>query len=289
MSGSKSLRASVQAREFLQAPGAYDALTAKIIENEGFDAVYMTGYGTAASFGLPNIGLLTMTEMVGNAGRIADAVEIPVIADADTGYGNPINVVRTVKEYEKAGVAAIHIEDQHWPKRCGHMSGKRVIPAADMVEKIRAAVDARKSEEFLIIARTDAIATDGFEAAIERGAMYAEAGADVLFVEAPTSVEQMKQIPGRLAQVPNLVNLAPRTPNLPAKELAAMGFTIAIYPGVCMAAAVAACTEEVKRIKTSGSQRNLSDWIASFAQMNDFLGESKFAEMEQRYKGDESD
>ncbi len=180
--------------ELVQAPGVYDALSAKIVEARGFNAVYMTGYGTSAGqLGLPDLGFITMTEMVLNAGRIADAVEIPLIADADTGYGNPINVIRTVREYEKAGVAAIHIEDQTWPKRCGHMAGKSVIEVKEMVGKIKAAVDARRNEDFLIIARTDAIATDGFDQAIERGHLFAEAGADVLFIEAPGTASRWRR------------------------------------------------------------------------------------------------
>ena len=167
------------------APGAFDPLSARLVEEAGFPAVYMTGFGTSAALiGRPDVGLLTMTEMVGNAGRIAACVDIPVIADADTGYGNPLNVIRTVGAYEAAGVAGIHIEDQVAPKKCGHMEGKLVIPAEEMAEKVRAAVEARTQPEFVIIARTDARAVEGLERALERGRMYREAGADVLFIEA---------------------------------------------------------------------------------------------------------
>jgi len=275
----------IKSRELILAPGVYDALTAKIVEAQGFDAVYMTGYGTsAAMFGLPDIGLLTMTEMVDNAARIADAVDIPIIADADTGYGNPINVVRTVREYEKAGVAAIQIEDQTWPKRCGHMAGKSVIDAGEMVGKIRAAVDARKNSKLLIIARTDAIATHGFNHAIERGQMYSEAGADILFIEAPVSGEQLEKIPGLLSPSPVLLNLAPRTPNLSLDQIRSMGFAIAIYPGVCLAAVIAGCTEEVKRIKETGKQREFADWLQAFLDLNNFLGADYYNDLEQKYK-----
>jgi len=172
------------------APGCYDALGARLIEEAGFSAVYMSGFGTSAGLlGRPDVGLTSMTEMVDNARRIVDAVDLPVIADADTGYGNPINVLRTVKEYERAGVAALHIEDQVAPKKCGHMEGKQVVPVAEMVEKVRAAVDARISSDLLIIARTDARAVEGLDAAIERAGRYREAGADILFIEAPQSVE----------------------------------------------------------------------------------------------------
>ncbi|MFA5065248.1 MAG: isocitrate lyase/PEP mutase family protein [Dehalococcoidia bacterium] len=275
----------IRAKEPILAPGVYDALTAKIVEAQGFDAVYMTGYGTSASmFGFPDIGLLTMTEMADNAARIADAVEIPVIADADTGYGNPVNVVRTVRQYEKAGVAAIQIEDQTWPKRCGHMAGKSVIDAGEMIGKIRAAVDARKNSKLLIIARTDAIATHGFDHAIERGHMYAEAGADVLFIEAPVNMDQLEKIPGLLAPSPILLNLAPRTPNLSLDQIRSMGFAIAIYPGVCLAAVIAGCTEEVKRIKDTGKQREFGDWLQAFLDLNNFLGVNYYNDLEQKYK-----
>ncbi len=225
-----------------------------------------------------------MTEMVLNAGRIADAVEIPLIADADTGYGNPINVVRTVREYEKAGAAAIHIEDQTWPKRCGHMAGKSVIGAEEMVGKIKAAVDARKNQDFLIIARTDAIATNGFDHAIERGHLFAEAGADIVFIEAPSDREQVEKVPKLVTERPLLLNLGPRTPNFSADEIRNFGYAVVIYPGVCLAAAITGCIEEVKRIKDTGKQRDFADWIQSFMELNAFLGVPHYQELEQRYK-----
>ena len=188
------LRELLARPEPLVAPGAYDALSARLVEQAGFDVVYMTGFGTTASLaGRPDVGLLTGTEMVDNARRIAAAVDVPVIADADTGYGNAINVVRTVQAYEQAGVAGIHLEDQVMPKKCGHMSGKAVIPADEMAGKIRAAVEARRDPDFLLIARTDAAAVEGLAAAIDRGRAYADAGADVLFVEAPTSEDDIAQ------------------------------------------------------------------------------------------------
>jgi len=183
-----TLRQLLAGNEPVVAPGAYDALTARIIEQAGFPAVYMTGFGTSASLlGRPDVGLLTMTQMVDNARRIAQAVDVPVISDADTGYGNPLNVIRTVQEYERAGVSAIHIEDQIMPKKCGHMENKQVIASAEMEEKIRAATEARATDDFLIIARTDSRAVEGFESALRRARAYREAGADVLFVEAPQS------------------------------------------------------------------------------------------------------
>lgn len=271
--------------ELVQAPGVYDALSAKIVEARGFNSVYMTGYGTSAGqLGLPDLGFITMTEMVANAGRIADAVEIPLIADADTGYGNPINVIRTVREYEKAGVAAIHIEDQTWPKRCGHMAGKSVIDVNEMAGKIKAAVDARRNEDFLIIARTDAIATDGFDQAIERGHQFAEAGADIIFIEAPADREQVAKIPQLLTERPLLLNLGPRTPNFSVEEITGFGYAVVIYPGVCLAAAITGCTEELNRIKETGKQRDFGDWIQSFMELNAFLRVPYYQELEQRYK-----
>ncbi len=285
MEQSKNLRKLLEVSDIVSAPGAYDALTAKIIADAGFSAVYMTGYGTsAAHFGLPDMGFLTMTEMVENASRMADAVSVPLIADADTGYGNPLNVIRTVREYEKAGVSAIHIEDQVWPKRCGHMSGKKVIEAADMVEKLKAAVDTRKHEDFLIIARTDSIATHGFDHAIERAHMYAEAGADVIFIEAPRTKEDMEKIPRLVPEKPHLINLAPLTPNLGIDELKNMGFSIVLYPGVCLAAAIAACMEEVRRIAETGRQRDFQDLVTSFAELNNWLKAQEYAGLEQKYK-----
>jgi len=282
-----NLKKVIENGEFVQAPGVYDALTARIAEANGFNAVYMTGYGTSAShFAYPDIGLLTMTEMVENACRIAAAVQIPLIADADTGYGNPINVVRTVREYEKAGAAAIHIEDQAWPKRCGHMAEKKVIDASEMIGKIKAAVDTRRDENFLIIARTDALATHGFEHAVERGQMYAEAGADILFIEAPVSREQVEKIPQLLTSKPLLLNLAPRTPNFSMQELKDMGYAIAIYPGVCLTGAITGCIEELRRLKETGKQRNFEDFFQSFIEMNNFLGLQSYTDLERKYKSD---
>mgnify|MGYP001223990100 CR=1 FL=1 len=281
---STKLRNMIENGEFVQAPGAYDALGARIIEDHGFNAVYMTGYGTcAAHFAYPDVGLLTMTEMVENARRITSAVQIPVIADADTGYGNPVNVVRTVKEYEKAGVSAIHLEDQIWPKKCGHMEGKKVIPADEMVGKIKAALDARQDENFLIIARTDVLAVDGFDAAIERGHMFAEAGADILFIEAPVDREQVSRIPKLFDSKPLLLNLAPKTPNLSVQEMKDMGYAMALYPGTCLAGTLAGCIGEVRKLRETGKQTDFKDMAKTFSEINKFLGASHYADLEKRY------
>lgn len=288
MEESKMLNDMIKNGDFIMAPGAYDALTARIIESEGFNAIYMTGFGTSAfHFGLPDRGLLTMTEMVQNANRIVNAINVPLIADADTGYGTVINVDRTVKEYEKAGVAAIHIEDQVWPKRCGHMLGKEVIDENEMVSKLKAAVEARKNPDFLIIARTDAIATHGFDHAIERAHLYAEAGADIIFVEAPKTKNQLRKIPKLFNKKPLLINMGPRTPNLPVEELKEMGYAIAIFPGVCLAAAILACREDVRLLKETGRQREFKEVLQSFAELNEFLGVPYYNELEKKFDASE--
>lgn len=256
-----SLKKMIDSKQLVEAPGVYDALTARMAEAKGFPAVYVTGYGTSAAlFGYPDIGLLTMTEMVESAKRIADAVSVPVIADADTGYGNPVNVYRAVREFEKAGVSSIHIEDQEWPKRCGHMSGKKVISAEEMVGKIKSALDARNSADFLIIARTDALAVHGFGHAVERANLYADAGADMVFIDAPTSREQVEKIPALVRSKPSVINLGPLTPNLPARELKEMGYAVVIYPGICLASMVNSLIEELDRVKRNGAQRDYSEW-----------------------------
>ena len=285
MPSAAKLRNLLKKDGMVVAPGAYDALTAKIVQSQGFPAVYMTGYGTSVStLGLPDLGFLTMTEMTRHAGQMADAVDIPLIADADTGYGNPMNVFRTVREYEKAGVAAIHIEDQVWPKRCGHMAGKNVIEAGEMAAKIRAAVDARRDGGLVIIARTDALAVKGMDDAIKRAELYWEAGADVLFVEAPRTREEMAEIPRRLEGRPVLINMAPLTPNLPTAELEEMGYKLAIFPGVCLAAAIYAVNQETRKLKTQGQQTDFSEWIQSFSELNEWLEARKFIDMETKYK-----
>ena len=225
-------------------PGATDPLAVRLVEQAGFEGVYLTGGGFSRANGYPDIGLMTMSEIVAWIARCVDTVEIPVIADMDTGYGNALNVARAVREYERAGVAAFHIEDQVSPKKCGHYEGKALIPAEEMAGKIAAAVDARLDGELAIIARTDAIAVEGFDAAIARMGAYLEAGADVAFVEAPQNGEQMARIPGAVA-APALVNVfaGGKTPALPASELETMGYKLGIYPSQTQRAAIKAISE----------------------------------------------
>ena len=215
------------------APGAYDCITARLVARAGFDAVYMTGAGTAATLGYPDFGLVTMSEMVGNARRIAAAVAIPIVADADTGYGNELNVVRTVREYEAAGVAAIHIEDQGFPKKCGHLDDKEIVPREDWLAKIRAAAGARRDPDFLVIARTDARAVAGFDEAVARANAAIAAGADMAFVEAPQTLEEVALVPRRV-DGPCLLNVVRggKTPELDLGEAERMGYKLAIVPGL---------------------------------------------------------
>jgi 2-methylisocitrate lyase-like PEP mutase family enzyme len=280
------LRWLIGADRCVIAPGVADALAARLVALEGFEAVYMTGFGTSLTrLGMPDVGLLTATEMVDNAGRIVDASGLPVVADADTGYGNPINTRRTIRDYEKAGVAGVHIEDQVWPKRCGHLAGKRVIPTAEMVAKIKAACDARHDADFVIIARTDAIAVEGIESALERGARYREAGADMLFIEAPVGRAQVERVANHFKGVPLLYNMAAsgKTPDLSADELGALGFRLAIYPNWVILAAIPAMQRLLRELKRTGSIAHLRSEVATFKQFTDIAGLSEVQELERRY------
>lgn len=242
MSKASELRELLGQDGIITAPGAYDCITARMIEQAGFSAVYMTGAGTAAALGYPDYGLVTMSEMVENAGRIAAAVKTPVIADADTGYGNELNVVRTVREYEQRGVSGIHIEDQGFPKKCGHLENKAIITLEDYLSKIRAAVSARRDRDFLIVARTDARAVLGFEEAIRRANASLHAGADMAFVEAPESLEEVAAVP-RLVHGPCLLNMVwrGRTPDVAIDDAQAMGYKLAILPVLLFNAVVGVC------------------------------------------------
>jgi 2,3-dimethylmalate lyase len=239
------------------APGAYDGFSARLIEAAGFRAVYMTGAGTAGShLGQPDLGLTTLTEMATHAAHLASAVSLPLIADADTGYGNVLNVVRTVREYERAGVAGLHIEDQVAPKKCGHIAGKQVIPAREFADKIRAAAEYRTDPDLVIIARTDARAIHGLDDAIERAGLYAEAGADVIFVEAPETEAEIERV-AREVKTPLLANMVAggKTPSLTVSHLERLGFKLVIFPGLCMSAAVTAIEAALRHLKAMGTDR----------------------------------
>ena len=246
-------RERLRADGMITAPGAYDCITARLVEQAGFAAVYMTGAGTAATLGYPDYGLVTMSEMTANAGRLAAATTLPVIADADTGYGNELNVVRTVREYERRGVAGIHIEDQGFPKKCGHLEDKVVIPLSDYLAKIRAAASAKRDPDFLLIARTDSRAVLGFEEAIRRANAALEAGADMAFVEAPQTREEVAAIP-RLVGGPCLLNVVWRgkTPDISLDDAQSMGYKVAILPALLFTAVIGvsdAMLEELRRTR----------------------------------------
>jgi carboxyvinyl-carboxyphosphonate phosphorylmutase len=284
--GPQRLRELLSSDELILAPGVFDGLGARLVEQAGFPAVYMTGFGTAAALlGRPDVGLLTMSEMVENAARIAAACDLPVIADADTGYGNSLNVIRTVQEYERAGVAAIHIEDQVAPKKCGHMEGKQVIAASEMEAKIRAAVAARRSPEFVIIARTDARAVEGLAAAIERARRYREAGADVLFVEAPENEDEIATVARKLDDVPLLFNWAEggRTPPIDHATLAALGFKIVIFPIATLLGTTAWIRGALAEIRGAGTPLPILDDLPRFAEFLDFIGLPEIRDLEQRF------
>jgi carboxyvinyl-carboxyphosphonate phosphorylmutase len=270
----RRLRKRLQEKEILVAPGAHDVLTARIIEMTGFDAVYMTGYGTSASLiGQPDVGLLTQTEMFERAINIVNAVEVPVIADADNGFGNAINVQRTVRLYEKAGVACVQLEDQVSPKKCGHMMGRELITMQEMVGKIHAAVDARENEDFMIMARTDARTEFGIEAAIERGKAYEEAGADLLFIESPETEEEMKTITTSF-NVPVLANMIEhgRTPLLSAQKLEDIGYDLVIFCVSSTYAAAKAVQDLMNTLKAEGTTEGFMDRMIPFEKFNRMIG-----------------
>lgn len=249
---SRALRELLNAGGMIRAPGVYDAITGKLAEQAGFPCLYMTGAGTAMSRGYPDFGLLTLTEMAANASMIARAVAVPVIADADTGYGNELNVTRTVREYERGGVAGLHIEDQVMPKRCGHLDGKEVVSRAEFVAKIRAAVAARADPDFVVIARTDARTGEGLDEAVSRVNAALEAGADVAFIEAAATMDEVAAIPG-LVHGPCLLNIvvAGKTPDIGLGDAEAMGYRLAIMPSLLLSTVMNACDAVLQTVRTT--------------------------------------
>jgi len=275
MTPRQRMRSLIARRGYTMAPGAYDTLTARLVEQAGFEAVYLTGGGYSRANGYPDLGLLTLSENVRFIALTVEAVGIPVIADADTGYGNAINVIRTVREYEKSGVAAFHIEDQVSPKKCGHYEGKEVIGTAEMVGKIHAAVDTRRDPDLVIIARTDARAIEGLRAAIDRVNAYLEAGADVGFVEAPQNVEELR-IVGRNVQGPSLVNVfeGGKTP---------MVFRLGIYPSQTHRAAIRAAQRVLAALREDGDTHRIEAELATFQEREDAVGTDRWRALEQKY------
>lgn len=266
-------------------PGVANALTARIVADQGFAAAYVTGAGIANTFlGVPDIGLVTVTEVAEHVAAIRAVFAGPLVVDADTGFGNPLNMVRTVELLERAGADALQIEDQVFPKRCGHFAGKQVIPAAEMVEKVKAAVDTRRDRDLLIIARTDAIAPEGYDAAIERAAAYHEAGADVTFVEAPTSMEQIADIPRRLPwpQLANIV-LGGRTPELPNQKLKELGYAGVIYANVALQAAVKGMQAALGELRRKGHMGDATDMVADFSERQRLVHKDDYDALERKY------
>jgi len=280
----QNMRRLIERTHYTMVPGAYDTLTARLVEQAGFDAIYLTGGGYSRANGYPDLGLLTLSENVRFIGLTVEAVGIPVIADADTGYGNAINVIRTVREYEKTGVAAFHIEDQVSPKKCGHYEGKEVIPVSEMVGKIKAAVDTRRDPDLVIIARSDARAIEGLPAAIDRVNAYLEAGADVGFVEAPQNIEELR-IVGRQVAGPALVNVfeGGKTPMVPARELGAMGFRLGIYPSQTHRAAIRAAQKVLTALREDGDTTRVESILATFQEREDAVGTARWRALEEKY------
>jgi carboxyvinyl-carboxyphosphonate phosphorylmutase len=282
--GAARLRELLAGSEPVVAPGAYDALSARLVAQAGFDAVYMTGFGASASLlGQPDVGLLSFAEMVDQARRLAEAVDVPVIADADDGYGNPINVTRTVRAYEAAGVAGLHLEDQLSPKRCGHLEGKQLIAPSEMVEKVHAAVEARRSADLVIIARTDARAVEGLDAALQRAHRYREAGADVLFVEAPESEAEVAAVAQAFPDTPLLFNAVEggRTPLLELARLRELGFRLVLCPLTALLAATAAVQQAMAQLHQSGTPPD--DGALSFSGFTDLIGLPDIQRLEARF------
>jgi 2-methylisocitrate lyase-like PEP mutase family enzyme len=284
MTPRQKLRALIARPAYTMAPGAYDTLTARLVEQAGFEAVYLTGGGYSRANGYPDLGLLTLSENVRFIGLTVEAVGIPVIADADTGYGNAINVIRTVREYEKSGAAGFHLEDQVSPKKCGHYEGKEVIALDEMVGKIHAAVDTRQDPDLVIIARSDARALEGLQASIDRVNAYLEAGADVGFVEAPQNLEELR-IVGHQVKGPALVNVfeGGKTPMVPASELEAMGFRLGIYPSQTHRAAIRAAQKVLAALKKDGDTRRIEGDLATFQEREDAVGTAGWRALEENY------
>ncbi len=286
MSTRKQLRALAEARRGVLVPGAFNALSARVIEDLGFEAIYVTGAGvTNMWFGMPDQAFMGLAEIADHTARIRDAVELPLIVDADTGFGNALNVYHTVRTLERAGADCIQLEDQVAPKRCGHFSGKEVISTEEAVGKIRAAVDARRDPDLLIMARTDAAATHGFEAAVERAERFAEAGADILFVEAVTTADEIRALPARLPR-PQLMNMVigGKTPIFNAEELGGLGYGLVLYANAALQGAVAGMQKALTVLRDAKEVQESSGLVASFAERQRLVGKPRWDALEERYR-----
>ncbi len=272
--------------KILVAPGIYDGLTALLAERAGFEALYITGSGIANNrFGQPDIGLVSMKEVADTLGAITERVSAPIIIDGDTGFGNALNVMRTVRLFERLGASAIQLEDQTMPKRCGHLADKTLIPADEMVGKIKAALDARASDDFVIIARTDAVAAEGFEQAMERASLYRQAGADVLFVEAPRTREEMTHLNETLGDAPTMANMVEggKTPALSADELQALGYSLVIFPGGTVRRVIHALTDYYASLAKHGSNAPMRERMLQFDELQDVVGTAELLALGERY------
>jgi 2-methylisocitrate lyase-like PEP mutase family enzyme len=285
MNSRQVLKQLLKRDRLLVAPGCFDGLSARLVEEAGFEAAYLSGGAVARSMGIPDIGLVTMSEVIERAAQVVSAVKIPVIADADTGYGNAVNLVRSVKEFERTGVAAIHIEDQITPKRCGHLDGKEVIPMAEMEKKLEAALASRSDPDFCIIARTDARGVHGLDDAILRGKAFAKLGVDAVFVEAPQSEAELEEIPRALPDVPLLVNVfkGGKTPMLPVERLQQMGYRIAIYPSETQRAAIHAMRQALELLKRDGTTEKMDDALTTFKERDKVVGLDEWQQLEKQY------
>jgi 2-methylisocitrate lyase-like PEP mutase family enzyme len=285
MTPRQTLKKLLQREKLLVAPGCFDGLSARLVEEAGFEAAYLSGGAVARSMGIPDIGLVTMSESIERAGQVVSAIGIPIIADADTGYGNAVNLVRTVREFERIGVAAIHIEDQITPKRCGHLDGKEVIPLAEMEMKLDAALKTRTDSDFYIIARTDARGVHGFDDAIQRARAFAKLGVDAIFVEAPQSEEELAEIPRRLPDIPLLVNVfkGGKTPMLPMERLEKMGYRIAIYPSETQRAAIHAMRNALATLKREGTTESIDATLTTFKERDRVVGLDDWQKIERRF------
>ncbi|HWX76925.1 MAG TPA: oxaloacetate decarboxylase [Candidatus Acidoferrales bacterium] len=285
MNPRQTLKELLRRKKLLVAPGCFDGLSARLVEEAGFEAAYLSGGAVARSMGIPDIGLVTMSEVIERAAQVVSVIKIPVIADADTGYGNAANLVRTVREFERVGVAAIHIEDQITPKRCGHLDGKEVIPLSEMEMKLAAALDSRTDPDFSIIARTDARGVHGFDDAIRRARAFAQLGVDAIFIEAPQSEAELAEIPRQLPDMPLLVNVfkGGKTPMLPVERLERMGYRIAIYPSETQRAGIYAMRQTLALLKREGTTEAMDEMLTTFKERDKIVGLDDWQDLERRY------
>ena len=285
------LKQLLKRNQLLVAPGCFDGLSARLVEEAGFEAAYLSGGAVARSMGIPDIGLVTMSESIERAVEVVSAIKIPIIADADTGYGNAVNLVRSVREFERAGVAAIHIEDQITPKRCGHLDGKEVIPLSEMEMKLAAALKTRTDPDFCIIARTDARGVNGFDDAIQRARAFAKLGVDAIFVEAPQSEEELAEIPRRIPDVPLLVNVfkGGKTPMLPMQRLEQMGYRIAIYPSETQRAAIHAMRTTLATLKREGTTESIDTMLTTFKERDRVVALDDWQKIERQFMAVQTD